>query len=140
MCKVSCYGMIKPPILEETLSQIGVMRMIDDGKTKQAASLIYQWLLTEVPSPRRQESADSPNLYEMLSYLVDRSTEFGFTFETRIEKDGFVITVTNNKLQKSRVIPILLEFLLAHICEKLSNVESEIDHIGKDTIVKIRLR
>ncbi|MEW6604798.1 MAG: hypothetical protein AB1351_08950 [Thermoproteota archaeon] len=130
----------QPSVLEEELSRIGVMQLLGEGQPKQAALLTYRWLAKEALPAERRYGDNTSNLYDVLSYLLERGTTFGFTYESRIEKDGVIFVITNNKLQKSRIIPIFLESLLAQICEQLCSIESEITQSGKDTIVKIRLR
>ena len=133
-------GIFQPSVLEEELSRIGIMQLLEEGQPKQAALLTYQWLAKEALPVERRYGDNTSNLYDVLSYLIERGTTFGFTYESRIEKDGVVFVITSNRLQKSRIIPILLESLLAQICEQLCSIESEITQSGKDTIVKIRLR
>jgi hypothetical protein len=131
--------MLGSSLLEHELSRIGATQLLDNGKSKQAAALTFQRLLKEaLPAELRRHNRPS-NLYDMLSYLIDRSQEFGFTCKSKIERESIVFVVRNDALQENRVVPILLELLLAQIFEQLSNMEPEITQSGKEIIVKIRL-
>jgi hypothetical protein len=131
---------VKSDTFVEELSRMRVIKLIEDGESHQAAQLCYQIVLKEALPTERRQKGDNPNLYDMLSYLIDKAAILGFTLESKIDNDSIVFAITNNRMQESRVIPILLELLLAHIFEKLSDMKSEITRSGKETIVKIRLR
>jgi hypothetical protein len=131
--------MVEPDTLVEELSRMGVMKLIEEGKPKQAAHLCYQRLLNDALPAERRQNNDIPNLYDMVSYLLDTAATLGFTLESKIYKDSVFNVITNNRLQENRTIPIMLELLLVEIFEKQSNVKSEVTQSGKETTVKIKL-
>jgi hypothetical protein len=132
----------------EELSRMGAMQLLQDGQPKQAAIAAYQWLLKETLPPVGEGSGQHENgvsnLYNMLSYLLDRGTTLGFSYESKVVKDSLIFVVTNDnnkKLQERRDISIFLETLLASICEQqLFNLESEVTQSENNNIVvKIKL-
>lgn len=46
-----------------------------------------------------------------------------------------IVFVIESKDKKNYITPIFLELLLAHICEKLGEFESEITHTESGTVV-----
>lgn len=76
----------------------------------------------------------------MLSCLIEEGERLGFSHDTKIEQGGMIVFVIKSKDKKNNIIPIFLELLLTHICEKLGEFESEITHTESRTVVaKIKL-
>lgn len=76
----------------------------------------------------------------MLSCLIEEGERLGFSYDTKIEQGERIVFVIKSKDKKNNIIPIFLELLLAHICEKVGEFESEITHTESGTVVaKIKL-
>lgn len=132
--------MIRSHYVDDELSRMGAMQLLAEDNPKHAAILAYRWLLIDSSLEADVDDVRTPNLYDMLSYLLDKGTAFGFTYRSRIERGCIVFTITNNKLQdESRIDPILLELFIAYVFEQLSNVKPEIKQSGNDTDVRIKL-
>lgn len=71
----------------------------------------------------------------MLSCLIEKSQRLGFSYDTKIEQGEMIVFVIKSKDKKNNITPIFLELLLAHICEKLGEFESEITHTESGTVV-----
>lgn len=124
--------------LNEELSKAGAMPFLDIGEAREAALITFQWLLKE-SLPKGQQST-TPNLYDMLSYLIEKGERLGFSYDTGMEQGEMIVFIIKSKDRKNKIIPIFVELLLAHICERLGKFESEITHTEAGTIVaKIKL-
>ncbi len=122
----------------EELTKAGAAPFLEIGEARQAAQIMYQWLLNE-SLPKGQHSTTS-NLYDMLSYLIDKGDSLGFSYDTRMEQADTIVFVIKSKDKINKMIPIFLELLLADVCEKLGKFDSEITHTQDGTIVaKIKL-
>lgn len=114
------------------------MKLIEEGEPKESVLLSYQWLLNKTVPAEHQDEKTMPNLCDMLFFLLETGAALVFNLESGIEKVNIAYVITNNRLQENRVIPILRELLLAEIFEKLSDMESEITQLGKETVVKVK--
>lgn len=121
--------------LKEELSKVCTKPFLDIGEARQAAMKAYGWLLESIP---RGEQTRTANLFDMLSYLLDQSERFGFNFDTRIEHGRLIVVITSND-KENKILPILLELLLAQIFEDMGKFGSEITHTNIETIAKITL-
>lgn len=122
----------------EELSKAGAAPFLEIGEARQAAQRTYQWLLKE--SLQKGKRGTTPNLYDMLSYLIAKGDSLGFSYDTRMEQGGIIVFEIKSKDKINKMIPIFLELLLAHVCEKLGKFDSEITHTQDGTIVaKIKL-
>lgn len=68
--------------------------------------------------------------------MLDREKpKTSFSYDTKIEQGEMIVFVIKSKDKKNNITPIFLELLLAHICEKLGEFESEITHTESGTVV-----
>ena len=72
----------------------------------------------------------------MLLYFIVQGEMVGLSYDTKI-KQGKMVFVIRDK--ESKILPILLELLLAHIFEKLGKFESEIARTESGIIATITL-
>jgi hypothetical protein len=131
---------IATPSLEQALSKAGALAFLDIGESRQAVLVAYQWLLKDLlPEEMRiKDAGETTNLYDMLSYLLERADALGFSCDSKTEQ-GKMVFVIRSKMRDSKTISIFLELLLAHIFEKLGRFESEITHTDTEMIAKINL-
>ena len=124
--------------LNEELSKTGSMPFLDIGEARQAALMTFEWLLKE-SLPKAQQSTIPPNLYDMLSYLIEKGERLGFSYDTGMEQ-GKIVFIIRSKERKNKIIPIFVELLLAHTFKRLGKFESEITHTDAGTIIaKIKI-
>jgi hypothetical protein len=66
-----------------------------------------------------------PNLYDMVSYLIDKGERLGCTYDSKIEQGEMTISIIKNEDKNNNIVPIFLELLLAYICEKLAGLSQK---------------
>jgi hypothetical protein len=95
---VAWLAKVAQTALEEQLSKSGALPFLEIGESSQAALITSQWLLKEAsPKERKFDGDMTANLYDMLSYLMYKGSELGFSYETRVVKgDKVAFAITNN--------------------------------------------